>query len=78
MKKLRLSLESLQVTSFRTVAAETPGHGTIEGNNLDTKCVCDSTRAPVACACSAQSCPTEQPKTCPQPQPPCPLSIPTP
>ena len=67
MKKFKLSLESLQVTSFRTAAAEDPGRGTIEGNYLDTKCVCDSTRAPDACACSAQSCPTQQPITCPPP-----------
>ena len=50
MKKL--SLDSLTVESFTTVAPEPPARGTVQGNYLDTKEICDSTRAPRNCACS--------------------------
>ena len=65
MRKLKLSLESLEVTSFETVAAERRERGTVEGNYLDTREICDSTRAPRNCACS-QYCPTFALSACPQ------------
>jgi hypothetical protein len=57
MKKLRLSLDALTVTSFTTTSPAPRERGTVEGANLDTEQVCDSTRAPRECACS-RYCPT--------------------
>jgi hypothetical protein len=60
MKKFRLSLDALAVTSFATITPEPRERGTVQGNYLDTKEICDSTRAPRNCACSVY-CPTLDP-----------------
>lgn len=60
MKKFRLSLDALAVTSFATVAPAPRERGTVQGNYLDTEQICDSTRAPRDCACS-RYCPTVAP-----------------
>lgn len=60
MRKLRLDLESLEVSSFETAVPEREG-GTVRGNYLDTKADCDSTRVVRDCQCT-RYCPTE---TCP-------------
>jgi hypothetical protein len=60
MKKFRLSLDALTVTSFSTAVRETRERGTVQGNYLDTERDCDSTRAPRDCACS-RYCPTHTP-----------------
>jgi hypothetical protein len=57
MKKIRLSLDALTVTSFATVAPEPREHGTVQGNYMDTKEVCDSTRVARDCVCS-RYCPS--------------------
>lgn len=61
MKKFRLSLDALTVTSFPTTTPEPRERGTVRGNYLDTERDCDSTRAPRGCACS-RYCPTVAPE----------------
>lgn len=64
MKKLDLSLDALKVESFETLAPAPTARGTVSGNALDSKEICDSTRAPRDCVCS-RYCPTFEGPGCP-------------